>query len=89
MPDNELSEVEVALIDALKTILEIMMQGLQGSEKYLGQAFAHQRDAKIQTKQPTAAAVFEMLRQFVADPTRQANREEIRKLLQEQPKGQA
>lgn len=84
-----ISEIEVAIVDALKTILEVIVHAHPGAEKYLIRAFAHQRAAKLQTKQPHAAAVFELLRQFVADPTRQTNRAEIRKLLQEPPKGRA
>ena len=89
-PGHEgLSEVEVALIDALQTILEVIAHGLPGSEKYLVRSFEHQRNVKMLKKQPNAAALFELLRRFVVDPKRQANREEIRRILQEPPKGQA
>ena len=84
-----LSEVDIAIIDAFKTFLEVTLSLYPQSLKYLARSFAHQRDGKIATKQPDAAAVFEILRQFVAGPKREANREEIRKLLQEPPKGQA
>ena len=86
---KELSEIELALTDALKTILEVITQGLPGSEKYLARSFADQRDGKLLKELPNAAALFEMLRRFVADPNRQANREEIRKLLEEPPEGRA
>ncbi len=65
-----LSEIEIALLDALKTTLEMIIHVAPGSERYLARAFAHQRDAKLQTAQPDAAAVFELLQRFVADPER-------------------
>lgn len=86
---KELSEVELALVDANKAVLDVVMQAIPNSEKYLARSFAHQRDGKIQLAQPTAAAVFEMLRLFVVDPARQANREGVRKILEEEPKGRA
>ncbi len=84
-----LSDVEIALIDALKTVMEIIMHAHPGAEKYLGRAFASQRDKKLQTAQPDAAAVLELLQQFVADPKRQAARARLAKFLLETPKGQA
>jgi len=84
-----LSDVEIALVDALKTILEITMHTHPGAEKYFARAFAHQRDGKLETSQPDAAAVFGLLLQFVVDPTRQAAREQLATFLSEEPKGQA
>jgi len=38
---------------------------------------------------PDAVVVMELLRTFVSDPERAKEREEIRKLLQQQPQGRA
>ena len=93
MPDEierkGLSDVEIALADAVKTILEIIMHAHPGAEKYFARAFGQQRDKKLETAQPDAAAVFEILRQFVADPTRQEAREQLAKFFSEAPMGQA
>ena len=84
-----LSEVEIALTDAIKTVLEFVIHAHPGAEKYLSHAFEHQRDRQLQTKQPDAAALSEILRRFVVDPVRQTNREEVRRLLAEPPQGRA
>lgn len=92
MADNEdegITEGEIALMDAIKTLSEIIMYAIPGTEKYLIRSFQEQAHAKLQSGQPDAAAMFALLHQFVASPERSANREAIRKFLEEPPKGQA
>jgi hypothetical protein len=80
---------EIALMDAIKSVADVVMAMNPGASKALAGAFEHQRDGKIQTKLPDAAALFELLRLFVADPERQAYREQVRQLLSAPPQGRA
>ncbi len=84
-----LSEIELALIDAFKSLADVLMAMNPNAVKALTTSFEHQRNGKLQTGQPNAAAVFELLRLFVADPKRQAYRERIRLLLAAPPQGRA
>jgi hypothetical protein len=84
-----LSETELALMDALKAIADVVIAANEGAAKALAISFEHQRDGKIQVGQPDAAALFELLRLFVADPERKAYREQVRRLLAERPQGRA
>ena len=84
-----LSDVEIALIDSLKTALEVIIHAHPGSEKYLARAYGYQSDAKLKTDQPDGAAVHELLRQFVANPERQEARERLAKFLSAEPEGRA
>jgi hypothetical protein len=86
---KEFSEVEGALIDAFKTMLECMIHIAPGSQKYLSRSFAHQSAVKAEKDLVGAAAVFGLLRQFVEDPERQEAREQLAKFLSEEPKGRA
>ena len=86
---ERLSEVEIALIDAMKTILEVILFVHPESRKYLDQAYGNQRDTKLQSRQPGGAAVLELLRLFVVDPERQEAREQLAKFLSAEPRGQA
>jgi hypothetical protein len=89
MASDGMSETEIALMDAIKTLAEIFMYAHPGAEKYLTRAFEHQAQAKIQLGQPDAAAMFALLHEFVASPERGSNRAAIRKFLEEPPQGQA
>lgn len=87
--DKQPRDTEIALLDAIKTLAEVVMFAHPGSEKYLTRAFEYQARAKLQSGQPEAAALFELLRQFVAAADRQSNREAVRKFLEEPPQGRA
>lgn len=87
--ENGLSEVEFALIDAYKSLADVLMAMNPNAAKALTTSYEHQRNGKIATKQPYAAALFELLRKFVADPERQAYRLQLRRLLSEPPQGSA
>jgi hypothetical protein len=84
-----LSENEIALVDAIKAVADVVMAMNPGAAKALATSFESQRDGKIQTEQPDAAALFELLRRFVADPERQAYREQVRQLLSAPTQGRA
>jgi hypothetical protein len=88
-PPTPLSEIEIAIVDAFKSLADVLMAMNPNAAKALTNSFEHQRNGKIRTGQPNAALVFEMLRAFVADPERQAIRERIRQLLSAPPQGRA
>lgn len=84
-----LNDVEIALMDAIKAVVEILLTQNIAQPDTFDQMFTHQRDTYIQKKMPDAAAVMEMLRQFASNPQRAAQREAIRTALREPPKGTA
>lgn len=84
-----LTEGEIALMDAIKTLTEIFMYAHPGAERYLTKSFGHQAEEKLRSGQPDAAAMFMLLHNFVASPERSENREAIRKFMAEPPQGRA
>lgn len=87
MPHQEaphhLTDTEIALMDAIKTLIDIMMAKEIVTNEVFDRMFASQRNTYIQNKMPSAAAVMELLRAF---STTRGNQ---RDLLQVQPKGSA
>jgi hypothetical protein len=84
-----LSDVEIALIDAIKSVSDVVMAMDPHAAGVLATNFAHQRDGKLAKDQPEAAAVFEILRLFVDDPDRKEYRNLVRKAMSERSKGSA
>lgn len=84
-----MSDTEIALLDAIKSVADVLISMNEGAATALETSFAHQRDEKLRLRQPEAYAVFELLRAFVADPERKRRRAEVRRILSEEPKGQA
>lgn len=85
----DLSDVEIALLDAIKTVMEIIMTTEIAKPIVFARMLGHQRDGYLAKKMPSAAAVMELLRTFAVDPQREAHREALRTILREQPKGSA
>lgn len=83
MVPQTLNDAEIALIDAIKSLIEIMLARHVANGTELNQIFSFQRDAYLKKKMPTAAAVMEMLREF------STKRSEHRGLLEEPPAGSA
>jgi hypothetical protein len=86
---NQLRDTEIALMDAIKTVMEIIMTAGIAGPSVFDKMFSYQRDAYIQKQMGEAAGVMELLRKFASDPTRAEHREGLRKLLTEEPKGSA
>lgn len=89
--DEKLRDSEIAIIDALKIIVEIMVaKGIVPAEG-LRKLFAGQRDGYIRKEMANAAVVMEVLRTFaVARQTEpEAERENLRRALDEPPQGSA
>jgi len=86
---HQLTESEVALIAALKTVIEIMLNAGIAPVAVFDEMFAGQRDSYIAKGLPTAAGVIELLRLFATDPAREALRQQRRRTVSEQPKDSA
>jgi protein-disulfide isomerase-like protein with CxxC motif len=87
--DYTLSDTEIALVDSIKSILEIMMARNIAGPVALDKMFANQHQYYADENMLAAASVMRRLRRFVSDPQRKAHRENLRILLQEEPEGQA
>ena len=88
--DEKLRDSEVAIIDALKMIVEIMVaKGIVPAEGFR-RLFASQRDGYIRKDMANAAVVMEVLRTFaIAKPPTEAGDENIRRAMDEPPQGSA
>jgi len=82
-------DAELALVDSIKSVLEVLMSADIVAPDVLGRLFQDQRDHYLAEKMPLAAAVSEMLRTFVLDPSRKAFRDRLHKALREPPQGTA
>jgi hypothetical protein len=89
--DDKLRDSEIAIIDALKMIVEIMVaKGIVPAEG-LRKLFAGQRDGYIRKEMANAAVVMEVLRTFAIarQPEPESERENLRRALDEPPQGSA
>jgi hypothetical protein len=91
MPDDEsdLRDSEIALMDALKSVIEILIAKDIAKPEAIDKLLAGQQNGYVEKRMPSAVVVMGFLRSFVSDPERAAFRSEIRKLLKEPPKGSA
>lgn len=89
MDDTELRDSEIALMDAIKSLMEIMLTAGIAQPKTFDKLFTNQRDGYLQKHMPAAAAIMEMLRHFAVNPDRQAYRELSRMVRNEPPQGSA
>ena len=87
--ENTLRDSEVALMDAIKTVLEIVIAKKISAPSTLAQIFQLQSQSYPKELMPKAVFVMELLRDFVKDPVRQAEREKAERLQQEPPSGSA
>ncbi|MCC6734498.1 MAG: hypothetical protein IT534_00050, partial [Bauldia sp.] len=70
--DDRLRDSEIALVDALKLIMEVMVATGTVKATVFEQIFAQQRDAYIAKTMPNAAVIMEVLRGFAAKPPKPA-----------------
>jgi hypothetical protein len=87
--ENTLCDSEVALMDATKTVLEIIIAKKISAPSTLAQIFQLQSKSYPKEQMPKAVFVMESLRDFVNDPERQAQRERAERLSREPPSGSA
>jgi menaquinone-dependent protoporphyrinogen IX oxidase len=87
--DHCLRDSEVALMDAFKSIIEIMLSAGAKAEHF-DKLFASQQTQYEQLgTMPRAVFVMQSLRDFANDAKRAAHREQVQLILQEPPQGQA
>ena len=79
MDETSLSDANIALMDAMKVLIDLALVTNQTNPRYFDQCFSHQRDGYIEKKMPAAAAVMELLRAFSTDREREAFRETLAK----------
>jgi hypothetical protein len=87
--DDKLREAEIALMDTLKTVFEIMLNA-GVSPAQIDKLLASQQE--VYEQEPVmgqAVFVMEGLRGFVRDPKRARHREQVRQILKEPPAGSA
>jgi hypothetical protein len=82
MDNEKLSDQEIALLDAIKLVLEVIMTAGIAEPIKFDRLFSFQRDAYLQKHMPVAAVVMEMLRQFAADAKCEPQREKLRRILE-------
>jgi hypothetical protein len=87
--DDTLRDSEVALMDAIKTVFEVLIAKGISTPDTLASILSKQSEAYPQTEMPKAVFVMESLRDFVNDPKRKELREQLRQMLQTPPKGSA
>jgi len=87
--DTELREADIALVDVIKTLMDMMMTAGVATPTALDGVLGQLRDGYMLNQMATAAGIMEHLRRFATDPARGPNREAIRKALEQPPQGSA
>ena len=85
---NALRDTDIAIIDALKLLVEAMVASTVISPDYIERIFSRQRDGYIAKAMPDAAVVMKVLRSFAVASKRNIPSEAIRRALDE-PQGRA
>lgn len=87
--DDKLRDTDIAIIDALKMIVEILVARGVITAESVQQIFAHQRDGYIAKEMPNAAVVMEVLRSFAVAPGQTEKRQAVQRALAEPAQGNA
>lgn len=87
--DKHLDEGDHAAMSCFKAILMVLIETKLVPKPVVEKILAEMRDGFIQKDMPKSAGILELIRLFVVDPQRAAQREAIGKLLREPPKGSA
>ena len=89
MAETDLRESDVALVDAVKVLIELLMKAEIAQPAALDRQFAQQRDAYMADQMPTAAGIVEHLRQFATATGRETSEAGLKTLLRDPPQGSA
>ena len=87
--DGKLRNSEVALMDAIRTILEVIVAKGIARPAILDQALEMQSRAYSPQDMPRALFVMRMIRETLTDPERAKYRQSLEQLLKEPPAGSA
>jgi len=66
--DERLRDSEIAMVDALKLLMEVLVATGTVKADVFERIFAQQRDGYISKEMPNAAVIMEVLRGFAAKP---------------------
>ena len=66
--DDRLRDSEIAIVDALKLMMEVLVATNTVKADVFERIFAQQRDGYITKEMPNAAVIMEVLRGFAAKP---------------------
>jgi len=69
---EKLRDSEIAIVDALKLMMEVLIATDTVKTEVFERIFAQQRDRYISKEMPNAAVIMEVLRGFAAKPTTDA-----------------
>jgi hypothetical protein len=81
--DRQVQDSEVALMDTIKAILEILMAAQIVSVDTIEMMLITQRAKYVPWRTPDAAVAIDLLLTFLRDPRRRESRERLRSVLQE------
>lgn len=85
--DDKLRDSEIAIVDALKLLMEVLVATGTVKADVFQRLFAHQRDGYIAKEMPNAAVIMEVLRGFAVPKSTEPKREALRKELDKPPQG--
>lgn len=86
---DKLSEREVALIDAIRSLADIMLAANIAPVSAFDRLFAHHRDGYLAKGLVQAAGTMEIIRRLATDPKAEASRQLLRQAITESTKGSA
>ena len=87
--EDRLRDSEIAIVDALKLMMEALVVTGTVKAEVFEQIFAQQRDSYIAKEMPNAAVIMEVLRGFAGKPTTNADDDALREQLEKPPQGSA
>jgi hypothetical protein len=87
--DDRLRDSEIAIVDTLKMLMEILIVTGTVKAAVFEQILAQQRDGYIAKEMPNAAVIMEVLRGFAAKSGTPAAKDAIRDELDGPPQGSA
>jgi len=86
--DGNLRDSEIALMDALKTVFELMLNaGVKPAQ--IDKLLASSQEHYSPNVMPRAVLIMDMLRKFVTARSRAEHREQVRRIHEEPPAGSA
>lgn len=87
--EDKLRDSEIAIVDALKMLMEVLVATGTVKAEVFQKLFARQRDGYIAKEMPNAAVIMEVLRGFAQPTPRSEEDEAIRRELEKPPQGSA
>ena len=86
---ERLQDSEIAMVDALKLIMEVLVATGTVKADVFERIFAQQRDGYITKEMPNAAVIMEVLRGFASKPPVSPDRPSLNDQLDKPPQGSA